>query len=408
MVLLHKRQEEMATNQVARSPRSPRSPKVLRKVGTYHIDVHELSERLEVLKKVHKALMELQAYLSKGGKGVFLTFPVNPDEPDGDRVPLTKAHLKFANSKYNALVKDLKKFITSSRKNKTTNRGDPSKFSGIYSPIFATDALRTFFTSKPENFSIHRKDDLALLQSYLNALSTQPEYSDPEFKTKVERAVTVAQNLIPNLYKVQQGFLLRNTCTMLFFIYAKANHLHEDNAQFVHSDAVMDASFGGNIPAMHFILPDAQKIYMEQAVASGVISAPLSTYDVIRRHYPAPVNTEQYIEVMKSGDKTQKALYKKNFTPKYFASYMFQNLASPNYISADMASQLGPENEAVVQGLNDPESRQQMLQEHQLVREVKDLWNQMMAPAQKAKRDANKKAKDALKPKKARQNKSKK
>jgi hypothetical protein len=410
----------MATTQSPRARSPARSPAVVKKVTAYHIDTQELNARLELLKLFHKALMDLQVSLIKGGKGALLV----AENDRGERVSFTKTNLKQANAKYTLLVKDLKKFTTTSRKNKRSTRNDPSKFSGIHSPIFATEALQSFFTSNEQNFSIYRPDDRALLQNYLNELATQPEYQKDDFRNKVNQIVGVAQNLMQHLPKVQQGFLLRNTCTMLFFIYAKANHLFEDNAQFVHADNVMNTAFGGKISAMHFVLPDGNKTYMQTAVDNGLIPAPLNTYDVIRRHYPAPVNDVAYInewktvnnlpanfnnlseaeqEKVKAGILAEKKRLKQNFTPKYFASYMFQNLASPNYISATMATNLGAGNEAVAQGLNDPGSRQDMLQEHQLVREVKNLWNAIMAPSQKAKRDANKKAKDAQKPKKARQ-----
>lgn len=397
-----------------------------KKLPAYHVDLQQLGQKLDDIKILHKALMDLQSALSKAGKGAFLTFPEDENNLDGNRFTFTKANLKQANARYNALVKDVKKFVVASRK-KTTSRGDPSTFSGIYSPIFATDALRAFFTSNAENFSIRRPDDVALLQRYVDGLAAAQQSADVNVSTKAKDTldkvivtIPVAQNLIANLPKVQQGFLLRNTCTILFFIYAKANHLHEDNAQYVHADEVMNAAFGDNIAAMHYVLPSGDKIFMETAVKNGTVPRALNTYEVINNIYQVPPNEAVYINELKNvnrvGDrfadddagkaaskeaiKREKTRLKVYFTPNYFASYMFQNLASPNYISAKMAAENGLQE--VYDGLTDKASRAEMLREHQLVGDVKNLWSDMLAPSQKAKRDANKKAKDAAKPKKPR------
>jgi len=86
-------------------------------------------------------------------------------------------------------------------------------------------SLTTFFTLKPENFGF------------------------------VEPGDASSGLLMDQLELVKQGFMLRNTTTMLFYIYAHYNNLQSPtNAQFTSADDVMMTAFGGEYPCRIYFI----------------------------------------------------------------------------------------------------------------------------------------------------------
>jgi hypothetical protein len=314
----------------------------------YRVEVKQFGEILKGMVQVFNALVILNTALGQAGKGAYLAFP-NPAAPT-TYIPFNRKHLRSANAKFSKNLLLLKNYLRVSKK-KSREPVKPESFSGTYTPVFAGDALRTFFTSAPERFG-------------------------PLHPVQAVQTNQAGDALMTQLQMVSQGYLLRNTSTMLFYIYAHANQLQDpQNAQFARSDDVMNAAFGGQIPAAFYAFKGTDgksaKMPMAQAVAQGVINGPMNTYQVIQVTRP-------------------------DFDPNRFNTYFYQNIAAANYYSkaalaADPA--LAPAAEALARD----DVRAAMLAEHNVVKEVSGEWHELLEPARKAQRDARKKEQDKVK-----------
>lgn len=315
----------------------------------YRVEVKQFGEILKGLVQIYNALNLLTAALGQAGKGAFLGFP-NPGQP-GTVIPFNRKHLRSAQAKFSRSLLQLKNYLRVSKK-KTRDPVRPESFSGTYTPVYAGDALRQFFTANPGNFG-------------------------PLHPVEAARTQQAGAALMDSLQMVSQGYLLRNTSTMLFYIYAHANQLQaQDNAQFARSDEVMMQAFGGQIPAAFYAFRGQDgkpaKIPMQQAVAQGAVQAPgINTYEVIRLTRP-------------------------DFDPQRFNTYFYQNIAAANYYSK--AALAADQNlAAAAEALQRDDVRQAMLNEHNTVKAVSAEWHELLEPARKANRDARKKQQDAVK-----------
>jgi hypothetical protein len=237
--------------------------------ATYRVEVKEFGDILKSLVSIYTALNLLTASLGQAGKGAYLAFP-NPN-PGMEKtwIPFNRKHLRSAQAKFSRSILQLKNYLRVSKK-KTRDPVKPASLSGTYTPVFAGEALRYFFTAAPGNFGpLHP----------VQAVQTQQ----------------AGEALMTSLPMVSQGYLLRNTSTMLFYIYAHAyvdpqtgqqGLQATDNAQFARSDEVMMAAFGGQIPASFYAFRGQDgkpaKVPMSQAVAQGMVERPLNTYEVIQ------------------------------------------------------------------------------------------------------------------------------
>lgn len=332
-------------------------------------------------------LMKLNRELAAAGKGTQLMWQFQ----NGTQVVLNKRILKSAQAQFAKDVMKLKEYFRVSKK-KAREPGNPATFSGTYAPIFAGPALRTFFTAGAAGFG--PKNPYYLVPD-ANGQTPVPQPGSEDYDANAPGGLVQLMGQLPY---VQQGFLLRNTCTMLFYIYAHASQLQDqNNAQNVHSDEVMNAAFGGDIPASFFSSKvqgqkgKIQKVLMPQAVASGLVPGPINTYEVISRSYPA---------------NNMAVKPEKRFNPANFNSFFFQNIAAPNYFSFDSATeaykyagQYQPyaELENVPATLQDAGVRAQMRAEHDLVKAVSAAWKAILEPGRKAKRAEKKKIQDAAK-----------
>ena len=337
----------MAT--LAVSPRRTLSAEEKReRDAQYKVEVKEFGKILKNLTQIFNALVALNTALGQAGKGAYLAFP-NPNQA-GTFIPFNRKHLRSANAKFSKTILLLKNYLRVSKK-KQREPVRPESFSGTYTPVYAGDALRSFFTAQPANFGpVGPK----------NAAATQ----------------NPGAALMDSLPMVAQGYLLRNTSTMLFYIYAHANNLQAaDNAQFARSDQVMMDAFGGQIPAAFYSYKGADgktaKVSMAQAVQQGLINGAMNTYDVIRASYPT-------------------------FDPARFNTYYYQNIAAANYYSK-AALAADPALAPAAAALQRDDVRQAMLNEHNVVKAVSAEWHDLLEPGRKAQRDARKKQQDAAK-----------
>jgi hypothetical protein len=360
---------------MATSPRTPRKKTPEEKAAhdaKYKTDVKGFGQYLKQMTIRFNALTALNTALGQAGKGAFLAYP-NPNQPKDQYppvfIPFNRKHLRSANAKFAREILELKNFLRVARK-KERAPSTPESFSGTYTPVYAAPALLAYFTNGAAGFG------------------------------NVQPGNAASGLLMESLQMVRQGYLLRNTSTMLFYIYAHAQGLQDAaNAQYARSDDLMNQVFGGQIPAAYYswkvetgktksakvrqpdgsvVMVDvpavkSEKLAMDQAVAVGRAPAPLNTYDVIRSSYP-------------------------DFNPAHFNTYFYQNIAAANYYSrAALAASGNADLQAVAQALNMTEVRQAMLAEHQLVKQVSDSWHAVLEPGRKVQRDARKKQADAAK-----------
>ena len=213
---------------------------------------------------------------------------------------------------------------------------EPQHFSGTYTPVFAGPALLHFLTADPSRFG-----------------SFQGEL------------------LMKSLPMASKGYLLRNTCTMLFYIYALINKLLYTNIRpgaWCRSDAIMMETFNGDIPASFYsyqVEGRYTKIPMVQAVADGLVSHHLNTYQILEAYYPP---TDE------SG-----------FHSDEFPSYYFLNIAALNYFSNKA---LGPDRADIASSLQSDENRQAMLNEHNIVKAFSNEMHEAIANERKIMRAA--------------------
>lgn len=318
----------------------------------YRITVKEFSKVLTDLGDSFKSLVTLNTVLESAGKGSFLVYP-NPNQGESE-LTFDRKQLRSANSLFVKEILSLKNYLRVAKK-KHRKPVKPESFSGTYTPVYAGDALRAFFTIDTKRFG----------------------YVDPQNPS--------SGYLMDNLKMVQQGYLLRNTSTMLFYIYAHFNELQNaDNAQYAHTDDIMTTAFGGNIPATYFSYRGNDnkivKVPMSQAVGS-IIETPANTFDIVTLLYPPGTD----IKGNRAG-----------FDPNNFHTYFFQNFAAANYYSK-AALNMDQNLASVSQDLQNAQVRQAMLDEHNLVKDVSNIWSGLLEPSRKVQRDARKKAKDAEK-----------
>jgi len=206
---------------------------------------------------------------------------------------------------------------------------------------------------------------------------------------------------LPN---VQRGYLLRNTSTMLFFIYAHVNHLQDVvNAQYTRPDTVMTEAFGGGIPATFLSYKDpnspkkSTKIPMTEAIARGAVQAPgINTFNMIGASHPPG----------QAPNKKTGKMQDVGFNPARFNSYFFQNIAAANYYSRASLQQsqdpniqqhaalLYPGNPA---GSPLTDVQQGMLDEHETVKHVSAAWYDVLEPQRKQQSELRKAQREAAK-----------
>lgn len=315
----------------------------------YRVDVKQFAAVLSEMVQFFHALVVLNTMMGGVGKGAYLGFPTTAEGQQG-YIPFNKKHMRSANALFTRELKALKHYLRVSKK-KTRERVRPESFSATFTPLYAGEALRFFFSNQPQKFG-------------------------PLSPSEAARTQSAGQALMDVLPMVKEGYLLRNTITMLFFIYAHTNQLQAaDNAQFVRSDEHMTESFGGQIPATFFTYKGVDgksvKVQMAQAVASGLIPQAYNTYQVVQANYPS-------------------------FDPGRFPTYFYQNIAAANYYTKT-ALAADPALAEVTAALQQDDVRSRMLQEHNIIKQASKEWTQILEPTRKANRDSRKKQQDLLK-----------
>lgn len=343
--------------------------------AAFRVDVRGFGDVLNVLVRTFNAISSLNTALSSG-KGNALAFPYTAEDGSQSVVLFNRRHLRSANAEFGQRIRQLKSYFRVSMR-RQKKQVPPESFSGVFAPVYAGQALREFFVRGGVGFG-----------------SASPSLAG-------------GQNLMDLLPNAKQGWLLRNTTTLLFFAYAHAQRLqNEDDGRYARSDAVMDAVFNGSIPAAAYpnivgqeVGKDNQlknkinAVPMSVAVAQGA-TQPLNTYQALQQAYPA-------------------------FNPASFQTYFFQNMAAYNYYTRNMLavpgvivdpvysaagiseSASGPSTQEVASTLasiqegNPGEMGTAMLREHAIAMEASNGWRAINEPKQRQNRAERKREKDA-------------
>ena len=360
----------MASRQLSREERAQRD-------AAYRVDVQGFGDVLNTLIGAYNALAKLNQAVGQLNQGQALAVPVTDAAGQQSAVIFNRRHLRSANAEFGARIRQLKSYFRISMR-KTKKLVSPSSFSSVFAPVYASATLRAFFQEGAQGFG------------------------------PVDPRVPNSPALIDSLPNAKNGYLMRNTSTLLFFAYAHNRSLLDpNNGQLARADAVMDAVFGGVLPAAAVPLPRGAKevtnkkgvtktknvfeaVPMSIAVRQGAITAPVNTYQALGIAYPA-------------------------FNKDSFKTVFFQNMASYNYYTRNMLVTPGliidPEFTAqgpqqpqggldpvnVLAGLDDDNLRAAMLQEHELATNASLGWKAIHEPAQKAERARRKKESDASK-----------
>lgn len=315
----------------------------------------EFKDILVNRKKVFHALMKLNAAVNSLEKGHVLRFWITETEFHD----FTKKDLRTCEAKFGKEEVELHNYLKVSKK-KNNPRSGPESLKATYTPIFAGPALTTFFTKGGKNFG-------------------------PVHPLAWKKNGTFGQSLMEALPYASQGYLLRNTCTMLFFIYAHAQELQEpENAQFTHFDAVMTEAFARQ-PAVYYADKNG-KMLMQKAIAQKLTLKELTTEEVIRLKRPE-FNGDR-TPIIKTDDPA-KQIYRKSFN-----NYFFQCLASNNYYSKANLAESGATE--VLTALQSKQFEEAMIAEHNIVHAVASEWKELLEPVRKLNRDKRKKEKDAI------------
>jgi len=338
--------------------------------ASYKVDARQFNAVLKEFaeRAGHLAKLNQQFGAMKVSKGVTLEADY---KVEGDnrtyRATLTRKELKAANSAFQQEIRCLKHYFRMSKK-KAREKAQPSSLKGTYTPVYAAPALQRFLTAAPERFG----------------------YVDP--------SNAGSGLLMDQLPYAQQGFMLRNSTTMLFFIYAHVNNLQfqpgnladgtKVDASWTRSDDVMNDAFGGNIPAAFYRDPAKQKSTVVAAQARGE-PVGQNTYD--------PIEAQNAVHYAK--DQSPDGKEKFVFRREAFKTFFFQNIAGANYYSRnnlEAAVNAGNGELATpLAGLNDPTYQQAMLNEHDIIKGTSERWGQILEPERKQNREARKRRTDA-------------
>ena len=228
----------------------------------------------------------------------------------GEMKVLTRYELAMAHNEYNKAIIYMNKLYVDGTKH-SREAIVPHDFKSAYKPIKAGPVFVSFLT-KPANFGPAPNED--------------------------GTALVPSSKLLDLLPRAREGYCLKNSLTLLMYIYAKVNPLKskvKGEGQMNIPDDRMNTVFG-KMEALYFQAPGEKKVLMS---ASG---KKLSTFAVV-------------------SEKNSK------FNPEKIENYFFQSLISLNYYENDHVS------EKDVKQLSDPQFRKDLLKEYYIIEKANKL-----------------------------------
>lgn len=285
--------------------------------------------------------------------------------------------------------------------NGTTWKLDRQSLSKIFKALHSEfKGLNGYFLAAKKRGDGEKKPVSSLAGIYAPVIAPaggalQQFLAQAQFRSASGQAALV--NEIPN---ARQGLLLRNTLTLLMYLYMDSNGLTDArNHSFVRSDGLMQQAFG-SVPALY-----------NQGFANGkkvkvANTANVSTYQILSAVYTGGGKVDA-----KTGQN------EKQFNPQLFKTFLFQVIAGLNYIAAkqelttpagiaalnvaltpaqqqDIAGKAGFVQQALASAANG--QRGALVAEHDAVALVSATWKAAKKAQKKAEKDAARAQRQAL------------
>lgn len=331
----------------------------------YNVEPEQFAAVLKAKVKTLNAIITLNTRLAQAPKGAYLVFKT----PSGDQ-QLSRKHMRSAVSAFGKSILEMKHFLRASKKKHREIKSQPSDLRGTYGPIYVGVSLQYFFRAGMKN-------DI--------------------FGTVGGRQL---MGLLP---QAMSGYVLRNTITMLFYIYAYVNGLQDPvQGDFTRSDAVMDSSFNNPLIPADFVTVEnkSQPVWRMKRVkdAAGNVSRQKVNYVTVKKYgggtfqrlkYATekatladsglPANTTPYGAILSQYPE---------FNPAKFQTNFFQVIASTAYYSMNALQALGKN--AELAHIQQADTRAAMLYEHNLVKQASMEWANTLQPAKERKANAKK------------------
>lgn len=353
----------------------------------YKVEQKDFSNLLKNLVIIHTNLLKLNVDFARTGDKAKTFDARDPNTNVVTQLVLTyKEDVKGMNRLFNARIKELGKYFRYSKtKARTTKIPTAEHLTGVHSPVLAGPALQFFFREGAANFGYEQP---LLAYGFSEQVSTGQITVD-----QYQQVMAQLPALMSRLPYVQTGMLLRNTITMLFYIYAHAAQhptkrdqngqplqglQDPNNAQLAASDAVMNAAFGGEIPAMFY----SRRLVNGKDVDKSLMS---------ERPIEDQMNTYTNLTILHPADSMDKKRIKNiGFNPNEIHTFYFQSMAAANYVSPKV---LDAETKAQFADMN---VRQSMLDEHNIVARTSKQWKEILEPTRKESRKIRAKNNQAI------------
>ncbi len=268
------------------------------------------NKEIDLLNKESKHLQKLTERYAKVKPSHQLVFTKGEESRT-----LTRQELTNAWSEHNRKITGLKKLYIEGTKHSRVQIL-PSSFKAAYCPSKVGPVFTSFFAP----------DSSKKLPNFGMAPNADGTAFIPNSK------------LLDSLPRAKEGYLLKNSITLLMYIYASVNHLKStetSEGQKNIPDERMNTVFGKNI-ALYYQEPGSEKVLMSKSGQN------LSTYDVV------------------SGKNSK-------FNSDKIENYYFQSLQSLNiYNDADLT----PKDR---QNLSNPSIRKELLAEYEIIEKANNL-----------------------------------
>ncbi len=259
----------------------------------------------------------------KKNKDVYIDFK----DVDDNVWKLTPAERSAFVKKVSEQLLDLNKLFAKALNRKKEEKLEVTSFKGVYSVVLAGDALKAFFGILPGGRS-------------------QPRFG-----------ATTTGDLIDNLpFLKRTGLLLRNTATLLFFLYAKNNGRQFRSAssgdkiegQYSVFDDHMNYAFNGTIPAAYtpeinhpfdenkyaLAVSEGKKYNYDVAVPKKLNTTNLNTVNAIRSNkvkYDTELTEAEKSRMISISVDNKLPVHSFKFDTRKFPTFMYQNIATLNY-----------------------------------------------------------------------------
>lgn len=190
------------------SPKAPRTRKI--DEAKYRAKLEKINDHIKDITSIFKSLAMLNMKMGAAPKGTQYRITTVNAQGAPAAIFLSRSVVKQYNSAFAEELKDLKNYFRFAKKKRTGNRQvKPSEAKGIYSPVRLSDGLTNFFVQNAGRFG------------YVNPV-------DPNSGV-----------LISSLTALPSGLALRNSVSLLIYIYIYANNLQDAT---IGSDVVLQAN----------------------------------------------------------------------------------------------------------------------------------------------------------------------